>query len=59
MKQELSDKDFNISCTVSMFNVRCATSYKNLCEIGFIEPKDFGVNILLVHVHRATVLPNT
>lgn len=59
MKQELPDKDFSISCTVSMFNaLDVCDFYKRLCEIGFIEPKDFGINILLgKHVHRATVLP--
>ena len=59
MKQELPDKDFNISCTVSMFNaLDVCDFYKKLCEIEFIEPKDFGINILLgKHVHRATVLP--
>ena len=59
LKQELPQHDFNISCTVSIFNVLDVCDfYRKLCEIEFIEPKDFGVNILLgKHVHRATVLP--
>ena len=59
MKKELPDTDFNISCTVSMFNaLDVCNFYRQLCDIGFIEPKDFGINILLgKHVHRATVLP--
>lgn len=59
LKQELPQHDFNISCTVSIFNVLDVCNfYRKLCEIEFIEPKDFGVNILLgKHVHRATVLP--
>jgi len=59
MKKELPEKDFNISCTVSMFNaLDVCNFYRELCDIGFIEPKDFGINILLgKHVHRATVLP--
>jgi sulfatase maturation enzyme AslB (radical SAM superfamily) len=59
MKSELPQHDFNISCTVSMFNVLDVCNfYKRLCDIEFIDPKDFGVNILLgKEVHRATVLP--
>tara|TARA_B110000977_G_scaffold24398_1_gene29724 strand:+ start:37377 stop:38675 length:1299 start_codon:yes stop_codon:yes gene_type:complete len=59
LKQELPQHDFNISCTVSIFNVLDVCDfYRKLCEIEFIEPKDFGVNILLgKQVHRATVLP--
>jgi len=59
LKQELPQHDFNISCTVSIFNVLDVCNfYRKLCDIEFIEPKDFGVNILLgKHVHRATVLP--
>lgn len=59
LKQELPQHDFNISCTVSIFNVLDVCNfYRKLCDIKFIEPKDFGVNILLgKHVHRATVLP--
>ena len=59
MKSELPQHDFNISCTVSMFNVLDVCNfYKRLCDIEFIAPKDFGVNILLgKEVHRATVLP--
>ncbi len=59
MKREIPEKDFNISCTVSMFNVLDVCSfYRELIDIGFIEPKDFGVNILLGKWnHRATVLP--
>ena len=59
LKQELPQHDFNISCTVSIFNVLDVCDfYRKLCDIEFIEPKDFGVNILLgKHVHRATVLP--
>ena len=59
LKNEIPHHDFNISCTVSMFNVLDVCSfYREMCDIGFIEPKDFGVNILLgKHVHRATVLP--
>lgn len=59
LKQELPQHDFNISCTVSIFNILDVCNfYRKLCDIEFIEPKDFGVNILLgKHVHRATVLP--
>lgn len=59
LKNEIPRHDFNVSCTVSMFNVLDVCDfYRELCDIGFIEPKDFGVNILLgKSVHRATVLP--
>lgn len=59
LKNEIPHHDFNISCTVSMFNVLDVCNfYREMCDIGFIEPKDFGVNILLgKHIHRATVLP--
>jgi hypothetical protein len=42
-----------------MFNVLDVCDfYREMCDIGFIEPKDFGVNILLgKSIHRATVLP--
>jgi sulfatase maturation enzyme AslB (radical SAM superfamily) len=59
LKEEIPHHDFNISCTVSMFNVLDVCDfYKEMCDTGFIEPKDFGVNILLGKSnHRATVLP--
>lgn len=59
MKEHFPDKDFNISCTVSMFNaLDVCDFYRKLCDMEFIQPKDFGVNILLgKDVHRATVLP--
>ena len=59
LKTELPQHDFNISCTVSIFNVLDVCDfYRRLCDIDFIEPKDFGINILLgKEVHRATVLP--
>jgi len=59
VRDELKQHDFNISCTVSMFNVLDVCDfYREMCDIGFIEPKDFGVNILLgKSIHRATVLP--
>ena len=59
LKKELPQHDFNISCTVSMFNaLDVCDFYRQLCDIDFIHPKDFGINILLgKQVHRATVLP--
>ena len=35
MKKELPEKDFNISCTVSMFNaLDVCNFYRELCDIG-------------------------
>ena len=59
MKDECPDIDFNISCTVSMFNIlHVVDFFWQMVEEKFISIEDFGVNILLgKHIHRATVLP--
>lgn len=59
LKEECPDIDFNISCTVSMFNVlNVVDFYEEMIREGFIGVEDFGINILLgKHIHRCTVLP--
>ena len=59
LKEECPDIDFNISCTVSMFNVlNVVDFFEEMVAEGFISIEDFGVNILLgKHIHRCTVLP--
>ena len=59
MKEECPDIDFNISCTVSMFNILNVDKFFwEMVEEGFIGIEDFGINILLgKHIHRCTVLP--
>lgn len=59
MLEECPDIDFHVSATVSLFNALDITDFfRELVDTGFIEPKEFAVNILLGKpVHRATVLP--
>jgi len=59
MMEECPDIDFNISCTVSMFNIlNLDKFFWEMVEQKFIGIEDFGVNILLgKHIHRCTVLP--
>ena len=59
LREECPEIDFNISCTVSMFNVlNVVDFFEEMVEEKFIGIQDFGVNILLgKHIHRCTVLP--
>jgi hypothetical protein len=59
MQEECPKVDFNISCTVGMFNIlNIDKFFWEMVDEGFISIEDFGVNILLgKHIHRATVLP--
>ncbi len=57
--KELPHVDFNISATVSMFNIlHIDKFFWEMVDSDFIGIEDFGVNILLgKHIHRCTVLP--
>ena len=59
MKREIPRVDFNISCTVSMFNIlNVVDFYEEMVSTKMIGVQDFAVNILLgKHIHRCTVLP--
>ena len=59
MKDECPDIDFNISCTISMFNVlNIDKFFWEMVDTDIIGIEDFAINILLgKHIHRCTVLP--